>query len=640
MNVKYRIRLLYPLLAVLACSFAYAGPPVSAGTDSAQQLHAPDASEAFDFMIFGDRTGGPPEGIAVLADAVKMANRMDVDLVLTVGDLVEGYNEPEQWLKQMREYQATVADLDMPWYPVPGNHDVYARPKKPGGHMDLYKQHFGPLYYSFDYKWAHFIVLFSDESLSFSDPAKNQNMSDEQMAWLRADLESTDADRVFAFLHHPRWEKRYEGCNWNDVHDIFVADGRPTTIFAGHIHIYRDDGQRDNVHYYALATTGAHLRPFPKVATFHHVDFVRVRRDRIAVAVLPVGSVYASDFVLGEEVETMGELARGSWLAIDGDAAIGLPAGARSSFTIELTNPTDERLHFTLDLSAAEGWTLDYEPVDRTVMPREKVVVEVRATAPALGDTPPEVNVLARAFYKLRSGLIEPVEIRANVPVQLNVSDDLTAADRGNNGVLTLDGSSAVRVDVPDELGKYTLECWARGPKPEGRTALVTKTEGSAYGIFWGEPGSGASTPIGFACTTAGYLELPSKEPWQWDQWTHLALVFDGKTAAFYANGQLQSRESTEAKARHNRHPLYVGADPNGRGDPVSFFTGQIDEVRLSGVARYDGPFAPARVFDRDEDTVLLLHFDRPFGSAALDDSGNGHHGWSVGKPKIERVKR
>ena len=615
-------------------------PLVKAGTPSEQQLHAPQERESFAFLIFGDRTGGPPEGIKVLADGVTMANRLDVDLVLTVGDLIEGYNEPEQWLPQMHEFKDTMDRLKMPWYPVAGNHDVYARPKKTGGHMDLYQKHFGPLYYSFDYKWTHFIILFSDESLSFRDPTSSQNMSSEQKAWLLQDLKSTQASQVFVFLHHPRWTDEYAGCNWNDVHRLFVEDGRPITVFAGHIHTYRDDGQRENVHYYALATAGGHKTRFQQTASRHHANLVRVRPDRIAVSVLPIGAVLAGNFVLGEEVEMMKTLARGEWLELSGPAAIGLEANLQSSFALTLSNPTDRALHFNLNATASRGWQLQYQPVDRSLDAGEELTVTIQATAPALGEKPPLITVNTKANYTLRSGLFEPIEVQTMVPIDLRVPEDLAEADPENNGVLTLDGSSAVRVNVPEQLDCFTLECWVRGQPPSGRTALVAKTQGSSYGIFWCEESSGDKWPTGYVSTKAGYLSVPAAEAWQWDQWTHVALVFDSQRAAFFVNGQLQSEKTTTARATHNRHPLYIGADPDGAGRPTNFFTGQVDELRLSRVARYAGSFKPRRVFEQDTETIILLHFDRELPGTFLDDSGTAHHGWAVGRPKVERANR
>ena len=49
--------------------------------------------DAFFFAVFGDRTGGPAEGIKVLEQAVVDVNLLDPDLVMTVGDLIQGYNE-------------------------------------------------------------------------------------------------------------------------------------------------------------------------------------------------------------------------------------------------------------------------------------------------------------------------------------------------------------------------------------------------------------------------------------------------------------------------------------------------------------------------------------------------------------------
>jgi hypothetical protein len=620
---------------------AQQGPPVNAGKPSDKQLHAPaDPGESFDFMIFGDRTGGPPEGIEVLKQGVDMANRMDVDLVMTVGDLVEGYNKPEQWLPQMREFKGVMDGLDMPWYPVAGNHDVYARPQRPGGNMALYSEYFGPLYYSFDYKWAHFIALFSDEALSFGNPPKDQNFSPEQIEWLRKDLAATKARQIYVFLHHPRWTQRYNGCNWYDVHRMFVSDGRPVTVFAGHIHLYRCDGQIDNVRYYTLATTGGHKGRYQQTAALHHVDFVRVRPDRITVAVLPVGSVLADDFVLGREVDAMDELSRGDWCVVDGTLSITLDEGRRSSFTVRLANRADRAMRMSAEVKASYGWTLDWEPIDQELAPGESLTAEVKATAPGLGDAEPHASLHAVAYYPLKSGLIEPITIQQNLPIEARLPADAGAADADNNGVLVLDGSSAVRVEVPEQLAQYTLECWVRGSEPKGSTALVTKTEASAFGIFWCDESEGCKLPTGYVGTRAGYLSLSAKKGWEWGQWTHLALVFDGKKATLYVNGQLQAEETTGATPTHNRHPLYVGADPNGRGKPTRFFTGMIDEVRLSSVARYDTPFRPRPVFERDDHTVFLFHFDRSIGGVFPDDSGTSHHGWASGKPKIERASR
>lgn len=637
----YRLLPIIGLALAGWCTIAAQGqPPIKAGTPSGQQLHAPEDRDSFDFMVFGDRTGGPAEGIEVLKEAVQMANRMDVDLVLTVGDLVQGYNQPAKWLEQMGEYKAVMNVCRMPWYPVPGNHDVYSRPKKPGGHTDLYTEHFGPLYYSFDYKWAHFIVLFSDEAHSFADPARNQNMSPQQLDWLRRDLAGTEAELIFVFLHHPRWIDYYDGCNWPDVHGAFVDDGRPVTVFAGHIHLYRSDGWIDNVRYYTLATTGGGLQAFQETASLHHVDFVRVRPEGSTVAVLPVGSVLDGDFVLGHELDAMYELSKGGWVEIRGQAAIGLEAGEQSALAVSMTNPTDRTLHVTARLETDPGWKLNVAPVDVDLLPGQTHFLSVGAVAPALGESPPNVTVHAVADYALNSGLVQPVRVRVQVPTRVSLPESLVKSDSERNGVLSLNGSSAVRLDAPGKLERYTLECWARGDTPGGTVALLAKTQNSAYGLFWSDKTSEQAWPVGYAGTGDGYLTLPAAEPWEWDRWTHLALVFDGRQATFYVDGRPQATKKSVSAATHNDHPLYVGADPDHRGEPGRFFRGQVDEVRLSAVARYDAAFEPQRTFERDDKTVLLLHFDQVVGALHPDDSGNDLHGWAAGQPRIERSER
>ena len=53
----------------------------------ARELALPDEDAgAFTFAVFGDRTGGPAEGVQVLAQAVDETNLLGPDLVMTVGD--------------------------------------------------------------------------------------------------------------------------------------------------------------------------------------------------------------------------------------------------------------------------------------------------------------------------------------------------------------------------------------------------------------------------------------------------------------------------------------------------------------------------------------------------------------------------
>ncbi len=64
-----------------------------------QQVVPPKEEGMFQFVVYGDRTGGPPEGIEVLKQAVKDTNLLDPDLVMTVGDLIQGYNQTPQWMR-------------------------------------------------------------------------------------------------------------------------------------------------------------------------------------------------------------------------------------------------------------------------------------------------------------------------------------------------------------------------------------------------------------------------------------------------------------------------------------------------------------------------------------------------------------
>jgi hypothetical protein len=273
--------------------------PVETSRSSAVTLTAPPVNDSFTFLIFSDRTTGRPEDISILRDAVVDANRLAPDFVMNIGDMVQGYNATEQWLEQMKEYKAVMNELKCPWYPTPGNHDIYAgrfaKELSPKQHEKEYEEHFGPLWYAFEYKKYWFIVLFTDEGnpktgeKSFGKP-KCQVMSETQFNWLKSVLQKAkNAEGIFVFQHHPRWLGGGYGNDWDKVHAAFVETGKVKAVFAGHIHCMTYN-EKDGIKYLTLAATGGKLDRVDANAGFlceiHHVSLRKNKEPEITV--LPV----------------------------------------------------------------------------------------------------------------------------------------------------------------------------------------------------------------------------------------------------------------------------------------------------------------------------------------------------------------
>ncbi|WP_083904804.1 LamG-like jellyroll fold domain-containing protein [Rhodopirellula sp. SWK7] len=609
----------------------------------------PTGDDVFHFAIYGDRTGGVPAGLKVLEQAVVDTNLLDPDLVMTVGDLVQGYNESDQWLEQMHEFKDIVNRLNMKWYPVAGNHDVYWRGQGPapqGHHESNYEKHFGPLWYSFTHKNAGFIVLYSDEG----DPATNlkafnvgalQNMSDEQMAFLESALsEMKEKDHVFVFLHHPRWTGGgYEGSNWSRVHQKLAAAGNVTAVFAGHIHHMRYDGEKDGIAYYALATTGGALRAeIPDAGYLHHLNLVTVRQDRISVSAIPIGAVIDPKQFTPEFLAEVEAAAKVRCVQTSSELIVDADGSCRGDVTMKIKNPGSRDVDVTLmnlPASSQNGWqsTLDHSHFVIAGGEEKEIAFEIARSVGSMGQVAVpavrmEIDVLT-SVARVRLPVVDsPLKISpGQVPAEYfagNVDRCLAVTDE----------ASAIRIDSGDldlPNGPMTVEAWVRPTEVAGYRGVLAKTESSEFAIFSDEGVPEFSIHVG-----GRYVVAKATRPMVVDRWTHLAGVFDGDEVQLFVDGTRVDSKPARTKAdkqgqpvrrKRNKLPLFIGADTDARGVAARGMRGLIDEVRISKSAVYSDSFTPEARHLPTSDTVLLMHLDRSIGPFTLDHSASASKG-------------
>ena len=291
--------------ALLWSSGAYAGEPLDIQQDEGANpwthLRVNHNPNHFQFVIIADRTGEHRPG--VFADAIGKVNLLQPEFVICVGDLIEGYTRDAARLnREWNELDDILARLEMPFFYVPGNHDISNAVM-----LETWKKRYGRPYYHFLYHNVLFLCL-NSESGQFE---KSGFLSQPQLEYFQQILNQHQNVRwTLVFMHKPLWEMK--PAVWAKF-ETLLGD-RKFTAFAGHKHQYAFR-EKDSRKYIRLATTGGVSQvkgasvtrsDAIRLGKFDHVIWVTMKEDGPRIANLTLDGIWGENvtpFLVASTVE-------------------------------------------------------------------------------------------------------------------------------------------------------------------------------------------------------------------------------------------------------------------------------------------------------------------------------------------------
>lgn len=184
----------------------------------------------------------------LLADAIcQVNNTPNIDFVMFTGDMI---NKPKT--NQLLTFIKYANTITCPWYAVLGNHDVAhdsTLTKKMvfdilNGHSSNY--HYDKTYYSFSPKKGYKVIGL-DTIIDYEKTSQGE-VSEEQLAWLKSELDNSKGEVIIIFTHVPLIEpfpsENHRMRNSYDVKLLLKKYKNPIIVCSGHYHatkIFRED---------------------------------------------------------------------------------------------------------------------------------------------------------------------------------------------------------------------------------------------------------------------------------------------------------------------------------------------------------------------------------------------------------------
>jgi len=165
--------------------------------------------------------------------------------VVHLGDLTHPVPSMPAYSKAVEAFHHLTAGLDLPFYLLPGNHDVGDKPVDwaPAGvvcdkFLSMWTKHFGTQYQTFSVEGVRFVLINAQLINS------GLELEGQQRIWLEQTLDQSDNERIFLFSHYPPYlARRDEPENYDNLAEPgrswilkLIQQHSIEALFAGHVH--------------------------------------------------------------------------------------------------------------------------------------------------------------------------------------------------------------------------------------------------------------------------------------------------------------------------------------------------------------------------------------------------------------------
>jgi 3',5'-cyclic AMP phosphodiesterase CpdA len=224
------------------------------------------------FAVIGDSGRGDQAQHEIARQMVAWRAKFPFDFVVMLGDNIYPPNTPQDYVAKFEEPYRVLLDAGVTFHAAIGNHDPPGEINYAGFRME------GRRYYTFRRNERRLGGLAGAGVRFFV--LDSRGLDPEQLAWLEAELASSETNWKICYFHHPIYTSgryTYGARVLRLVLEPLLINGDVDVVLSGHEHFYERMKPQHGISYFISGGAGSlrkgDIRPSPRTARGFDTDY-------------------------------------------------------------------------------------------------------------------------------------------------------------------------------------------------------------------------------------------------------------------------------------------------------------------------------------------------------------------------------